>query len=133
MNEDEESDDEDGEGSGQLREGWITVQLSKETKQRIRGPWSKAIIVKLVGRPVGFFFLRTKLTHLWKSTGIMDCVDLGYGFFLVRFFSKEDLDAMLMRGPWFIGDHFLSIRPWEPFFKPSTVNVSLIAVSIRLC
>ena len=63
----------------------------------------------------------------------MDCVDLGCGFFLVRFYSKEDLETVLMRGPWFIGDHFLSIRPWEPFFKPSTANVSLIAVWVRLC
>ena len=63
----------------------------------------------------------------------MDCVDLGYGFFLVRFFAKKDLDNVLRRGPWFIGDQFLSIRPWEPFFKPSMANVSLIAVWIRLC
>nr|XP_023923449.1 uncharacterized protein LOC112034872 [Quercus suber] len=33
---------------------------------------------------------------------------------------------------WFIEDHFLSLRPWEPFFKPSIVNVSLIAVWIKL-
>ena len=37
-----------------------------------------------------------------------------------------------MKGSWFIGDHFLSIRPWEPFFKPSSANVALIAVWIRL-
>nr|POF24545.1 uncharacterized protein CFP56_76168 [Quercus suber] len=62
----------------------------------------------------------------------MDCIDLSYGFFLVRFFSKEDLERVIKRGPRFIGDHFLSLRPWEPFFKPSTANVSLIAVWIRL-
>ena len=31
-----------------------------------------------------------------------------------------------------MGDHFLSIRPWEWFFKPSTANISLVAVWIRL-
>ena len=62
----------------------------------------------------------------------MDVVDLGIGFFLVRFYSKEDLDNVLVKGPWFMGDQFLSIRPWEPFFKPSTANVSLIAAWIRL-
>lgn len=62
----------------------------------------------------------------------MDCIDLGYGFFLVRFYSKEDLEMVIKRGPWFIGDHFLSLRPWEPFFKPSSAKVSLIAVWIRL-
>ncbi|XP_075645458.1 uncharacterized protein LOC142616504 [Castanea sativa] len=42
------------------------------------------------------------------------------------------MDAVLEKGSWFIGGHFLSIRPWEPFFKPSTANVSLIAVWVRL-
>ena len=128
MDEDEESDGDSEAGQGKHREGWVSVQLTKETKQRLRGTWSKAIIVKLVGRTIGLAYMRTKLNYLWRPTGRMDCVDLGYGFFLVRFFSKEDLEAVLMRGPWFIGDHFLSIRPWEPFFKLSTVNVSLIAV-----
>lgn len=36
------------------------------------------------------------------------------------------------KGPWFIGGHFLSIRPWESFFKPATANVTSIAVWVRL-
>nr|POF04409.1 hypothetical protein CFP56_32023 [Quercus suber] len=67
-----------------------------------------------------------------SPTGKLDCIDLGNGLFLVRFDTKDDLDDMLMKGPWFIGDHFLSIKPWEPFFKPSTTNVSLITVWVWL-
>ena len=62
----------------------------------------------------------------------MNCVDLTYGFFLVRFYSKEDLDNVIKKGSWFIGDHFLSLRAWEPFFKPFAANVSLVAVWVRL-
>lgn len=62
----------------------------------------------------------------------MDCLDLSYSVFLVRFCSKEDLDLVLEKGPWFIGDFFLSLKPWETFFKPSTANVSSIAVWVRL-
>ena len=39
---------------------------------------------------------------------------------------------VLRKGPWFIGEHFLSIRPWEPNFKPLTMHVSSIAMWIRL-
>ena len=59
-------------------------------------------------------------------------MDLGNEFFLTRFSMKEDLDAVLNRGPWFIGEHFLSIRLWEPFFKPKIANVSSIAIWARL-
>ena len=31
-----------------------------------------------------------------------------------------------------LGDHFLSLRPWEPFFKPSSANVSMVAMWLRL-
>ncbi|XP_050260089.1 uncharacterized protein LOC126705223 [Quercus robur] len=93
---------------------------------------SKAIIVKLVGKSVGLNYLHSKLSQLWKPSGRLDCVDLGNNFFLTRFYVKEDLDNVLRNGPWFIVDHFLSLRPWEPFFKPSSASFSLIAVWIRL-
>nr|XP_023881793.1 uncharacterized protein LOC111994167 [Quercus suber]POE73841.1 uncharacterized protein CFP56_26818 [Quercus suber] len=76
--------------------------------------------------------MQNKLNQLWKPESRMDVVDLSHGFFLVRFFSKEDLNSVLRRGPWFLGDHFLSLRPWELFFKPSSTNVSLVAVWIHL-
>ena len=37
-----------------------------------------------------------------------------------------------MKGPWFIVGHFLSIRPWEPDFRPAMANISSMAVWIRL-
>nr|POE76395.1 hypothetical protein CFP56_38023 [Quercus suber] len=45
---------------------------------------------------------------------------------------KEDFENILRTRPWFIGDHFLSLRPWEPNFKLASANVSFIAVWIRL-
>ena len=69
---------------------------------------------------------------MWKPAGRLDCVDLEQGFFLTRFYLKEDYEAILQRGPWFIGEHFLSIRPWEPNFRPESTNVTSVAVWIRL-
>ena len=126
---DSENDEEDIKD---LRRGLVAIKLSKDTKKRIRERWCKAIIVKLVGRSVSFSYMQSKLNQLWRPESRMDVVDLTHGFFLVRFFSKEDLNSILRRGPWFLGDHFLSLRPWEPFFKPSSANISLVAVWVRL-
>nr|POE60543.1 uncharacterized protein CFP56_65433 [Quercus suber] len=123
-----ESDEEVEE----LREGLAAVKLTRETKLRIRKPWSKALIIKLYGRSIGLSFLQSKLISLWKPSGTVVCVDLGENFYSVRFSLKEDLDAVLRNGPWFIGGHFLAIRPWEPFFKPASASVSSIAVWVRL-
>lgn len=94
-----------------LLEGMAEVKLSKETKARIRAPWSKALIVKVYGRSVGFNYLTFKINALWKPKAKMECVNLGRYFFLIRFSSNEDYDHVLRGGPWFIGGHFLAIMP----------------------
>ena len=55
--------------------------------------------------------------------GKIDCVDLGKEFFLIRFSVKKDYEVVLRNGAWFIGEIFLSIRPWEPNFKPPEANI----------
>ena len=47
-----------------LIEGMAQVKLSKETKARIRVPWSKALIVKVYGKSVGFHYLTFKINAL---------------------------------------------------------------------
>ena len=63
MDEDIYSDDDDPETLGSLRKGMVAVKLTKETKNRIRKSWSKTVIVKLVGRTVGFGYMQSKLVH----------------------------------------------------------------------
>ena len=115
-----------------LIEGMAEVKLSKETKARIKAPWSKALIVKVYGRSVGFHYLTFKLNALWKPMAKMDCVTLGKGFFLIRFSCSDDFDRVLRGSPWFIGEHFLAIKPWEPYFKASKAKLTLVAVWVRL-
>ena len=80
----------------------VEVPLSKETKAHIRAPWSKALMVKMYGRIVGFSYLTFKINTLWSLKGKMDCVNLGKDFFLIKFNDNEDYDKVLREGPWFI-------------------------------
>ena len=128
MDDDAESDEE----VETLRQGLVSVKLSREFKRKIRKPWGRAFIVKVFGRSVGLHFMQAKLLALWKPVGRLDCVNLGHGFFLTRLSLGEDYENVLRKGPWFFGDHFLSIRPWEPDFKPALASVSSIAVWVRL-
>nr|POE62200.1 uncharacterized protein CFP56_39528 [Quercus suber] len=128
MEDEAESDDE----VENLREGLIAVKFLGDFRKRIRMPWSKALIVKVYGRSVGLNFLHNRLLSLWKPAGRLDCVDLEHGFYLTHFSLKDDYKAILKKGPWFIGESFLSIRPWEPNFRPVLANVTSIVVWIRL-
>ncbi|XP_050259306.1 uncharacterized protein LOC126704364 [Quercus robur] len=131
----EDGMDDEVESDGEVETLWqglLAVKIPRELKQRIRKPWTSAFIVKVYGRSVGLNFIQGRLLALWKPAGRLDCVDLGHGFFLTRLSLSEDYENVLRKGPWFVGDHFLSIRPWEPDFKPALASVSSIAVWIRL-
>ena len=114
-----------------LTEGLTEVKLSKETKARIRVSWSKALIVKVYGRSVGFHCLTFKINALWKPTTKMDCMTLGKGFFLIRFNDSDDFDKVLRGDPWFIGGQFLVIKPWEPYFIAFESKLTSVAVWVR--
>ena len=68
-----------------LVEGMAEVKLSKKTKACIREPWSKASIVKVFGRTVGFSYLTFKINALRNPTAKIDCVNLGKDYFLIKF------------------------------------------------
>ncbi|KAK7840427.1 hypothetical protein CFP56_016727 [Quercus suber] len=128
MQEDAESDTE----AENVDDGDVVLTLTKEDKIRIRSQWSKALIIKTFGRTVGYHFLSQRVRELWGPARRLDLVDLGHDYFLARFELGEDLDHVLKNGPWFIGQHFLAIKSWEPEFKASSANLSQVAIWIRL-
>ena len=127
MQEDVESNNE--EDSDQ--DGNIRVGFSKEEKMRMRAPWQKALIIKTFGKRMAFSFLVERVRKMWNPCGGMDCIDLGYDYYLVKFELAEDVDSILKGGPWFIGQQFHAIIQWEPEFKASTATLSSVAIWIR--
>ena len=50
----------------------------------------------------------------------------------MRFGLVVDYENVIKGGPWFTSEHFLTIRAWEPNFKPSNVVCGMVAVWVRL-
>ncbi|GMY37991.1 reverse transcriptase [Fagus crenata] len=48
-------------------------------KLRIRAPWRSALIIKAIGKSVGFKFMDYKVQTLWKLQGEMQMIDLDAG------------------------------------------------------
>ena len=67
-----ESDDE----TADLNAGIAVVNLSSERKSKMRSQWTKALIVKVIGRTVGYHFLHSRLLGMWKPAGKLECVAL---------------------------------------------------------
>ena len=63
-------EDEDDEGSDEDEEmdrDCPTIRLSKEEKVRIRLPWKKTLIIKLLGRSIGYNLLLWKINELMET------------------------------------------------------------------
>ena len=116
----------------EISDGIASVKLSSSSKRLIRGRWAHAIIIKPSGRSVGFHFLHSRIMALWKPVERLECIDLEMGFYLIRFGLVEDLDKVMKEGLWFIGDQFLSIRPWTPNFIPVNATCKSMAVWAHL-
>jgi hypothetical protein len=54
------------------------------------------------------------------------------GVFSDKIDLRTSFEEVLKGGPWFIGEHFLSLRLWTPNFRASAASVSSVAVWVRL-
>ena len=98
----------------------------------IRAKWAHSLIVKVFRRTIGSHFLHFRIMHLWKPVGRLDCIDLENDLYLIKFGLVKDYKKVLKGGPWFIEEHYLTIRAWEPHFKSTVAACSKVAIWARL-
>ncbi|XP_061348232.1 uncharacterized protein LOC133293658, partial [Gastrolobium bilobum] len=113
-------------------DGCTYFSCTKRARKRMRKPWEKALIVKLLGKKIGVEFMKKKINVLWARKGKINVTDIGNDFFVVQFSEKDDLNFALNGGPWIVLGHYLSLRKWEPTFRPNSAGIAKIAAWIRL-
>ncbi|XP_011048782.1 PREDICTED: uncharacterized protein LOC105142718 [Populus euphratica] len=80
------------------------IKLSLDGKQRIRKPWRQTLIIKVMGKRIGYNYLLKRLQTLCRIQGDINLVDLGNDFFLAMFSNSDDRDYALFGGPWILPD-----------------------------
>ncbi|KAK2391890.1 zinc ion binding / nucleic acid binding protein [Trifolium repens] len=106
--------------------------LSKREETRISRPWRQGVIVKLMGRRIGYKAVETRLKQMWVRKGVISIIDLGMEYFLVYFSNEEDYDKVLEEGPWMIYEYYLIVREWCPNFHPKSATIESAAVWVRI-
>ncbi|KAK4255547.1 hypothetical protein QN277_008534 [Acacia crassicarpa] len=106
--------------------------FSEKMTKRLHKAWKWAVIVKLLGRNIGYKNLLAILQTLWAKRGVINLINVGNGFFVVKLTNKEDYMNALTGGPWMLFDHYLTVRPWEPFFNPWRAKIDKVAVWVRM-
>lgn len=62
-------------------DGIPSISLDVDTRKRIMQRWKHCLIGKVVGKTVGFKFMSFKVNELWKPSGKLQILDLGFDFF----------------------------------------------------
>ncbi|XP_057426505.1 uncharacterized protein LOC130719928 [Lotus japonicus] len=108
------------------------VPISLEEYEQWCRPWKFTLVVKLLGKRIGFKWMNQRLHRLWAKEGDVKVIDLADDYFLVRFASENDYKLALFEGPWMVADHYLLVQRWRPMFKAEDDAARKIAVWIRL-
>ncbi|XP_058782898.1 uncharacterized protein LOC131657527 [Vicia villosa] len=106
--------------------------FSEKEEKRIQRSWKRGVIVKLLGKRIGYKALENRLNQMWVKKGIISIIDLSNDYYLVAFSNEEDKKSALMNGPWFIYDHYLTVKEWRPNFQPETDTINEVAVWVRI-
>lgn len=80
------------------------VEVNRERRIGLCKMWRRCLIVKVLGKIMGFQFLQEKLRKLWNPSGLMEIIDLPNNFYSVRFEDEKDFDYALSGGHGWLPD-----------------------------
>lgn len=84
--------------------------MTREEKLEARWPWGNSVIIKLVGRSIGYHFLWRRIRAIWRTQEEPIFIDLGYDFFIAKIGRREEYERALTEGPWMIGNNYHHVQ-----------------------
>ncbi|KAK2420967.1 hypothetical protein QL285_031645 [Trifolium repens] len=85
------------------------VYLDPSVFQELCTPWKDALVVKLLGKNIGYNTMKDRLHRIWKLQGGFEIMDNDNGFYMVKFHQAADKEKVITGGPWMIFDHCLAV------------------------
>ncbi|BFG40981.1 hypothetical protein CerSpe_272550 [Prunus speciosa] len=116
-----------------VKQGAIpSIQFSDKVKSALYRPWRSAVIIKLMGRPLAYTFLRSRLLQRWALKGPMSLIDLENNYYIVKFLYEEDMRYVLTGGPWQIAGQYIVTQKWKPGFNAKEEKITHMTAWIRI-
>ncbi|KAL4379982.1 hypothetical protein GQ457_02G035630 [Hibiscus cannabinus] len=109
-----------------------TIKFSERVHKLIDSNMRNVIIVRLLGRNIGYQTLLNRIQALWKPAGEVQLIDLENNYFLVRVEDPRDYKKILTDGPWTIYGNYLTVQPWSRSFTTLEKHPSRVVVWVRL-
>nr|TKS03797.1 hypothetical protein D5086_0000149430 [Populus alba] len=85
-----------------------------------------------LGKNIGYTQVNIRLKKVWHFAKGFELMDVGHGFFMVKFDQEIDRMKVMNGGPWMIFDHYLTVRTWSPSFVSTTAKIDRTLVWARI-
>ncbi|MBA0607178.1 hypothetical protein Godav_019520 [Gossypium davidsonii] len=70
----------------------------------------QTVVVRLLGRTIGYRALLNRIQSLWKPIGSFQVIDIENDYFLVKFSMNQDYNKALTEGHWVVYGNYLTMR-----------------------
>lgn len=107
------------------------VVIKESVFDGLCAPWKDALVVKLLGKSLGYNTMRDRLSRIWKLGAGFEILDIGNYYFMVKFDDAADREKVMDGGPWMVFDHYLTVQTWSPEFASPTAKINKTMVWIR--
>ncbi|KAE8704604.1 hypothetical protein F3Y22_tig00110450pilonHSYRG00928 [Hibiscus syriacus] len=130
-----------GDDDVQLLEGDVEVdrsgpypmiQFSERVHETIDRNMGQTVIVRMLGKSVGYRALWNKIHTLWKPQGKIQMIDLENEYYLIKLELESDYITALIEGPWVIFGQYLTVQPWSRDFNTSVNYLAQATLWIML-
>ncbi|PPD86400.1 hypothetical protein GOBAR_DD16661 [Gossypium barbadense] len=112
MDLDYELEFDEGDIKNSYINGVPAIDFSKRINQFLVKDMTLTVVVKLLGKSIGFTTLQNRISNLWRPSKPFHLMDIENGYYLVKFQNKKDYGNVLSQGPWIIFGQYLTIQPW---------------------
>ncbi|KAH1128922.1 hypothetical protein J1N35_000300 [Gossypium stocksii] len=102
-----------GDVNTTLIDGVSTITFSDRIKEILFREMELTVVVKLLGRNIGYNALYNRIMFLWKP-------------------NVEDYNRDLTQDPWVVYGQYLTVQPWTRHFSPSQPYPSVVLAWIHL-
>ncbi|MBA0745676.1 hypothetical protein Gogos_008246 [Gossypium gossypioides] len=92
----------EGDVNTSLIDGVPAITFSNRIKEILFRETELTVVVKILGRNIGYNALYNRIMFLWKPANSIQLMDIDNGYFLVKFQDAVDYNRALTQGPWVV-------------------------------
>lgn len=108
-----------------------TVIIDDSMFEGLYALWQEALVIKLIGKSIGFHDMKERLTRIWKLNAGFEILDIDHGYYMITFDQEAYRVKLIGEEPWMIFDNYLIVELWTPDFISPVASINKTMVWIR--